>query len=141
LTGLLDHCIAKADDVGYLVSEYVESVERSPTALLPLAVLRIADISDDGILSLLAAIEFTAFRAGCELAPRALPIFIQRFAGKFPILSQYMRECLSARPAVGSVSTKGFSSGADQLQELRETAYRTVRPRSYRGVKCIEQGD
>lgn len=139
ITALLNRIAAEEAILGDFLTAYLADDGRSPGALLPLAALRNVDITDESILSLLAAVELLAFRAGCELGARAIPIFIQRFAGQFPVLCARIRARLAAHVSLTKSSANSSLSGADLVQDLREQAYRSVRPRNYKGVKCIEQ--
>lgn len=139
ITALLDRITAEEADLRVFLAAYLSDNGRFPEALLPLAALQNVDIKDEFILSLLSAIELLAFRTGCGLGARAIPIFIQRFAGQFPILCARMQTRLAAHVSLAKSSANSSLSGADLVQNLREQACRSVRPRNYKGVKCIEQ--
>lgn len=139
IVALLDSQIGSETASADLLASYVADVLGSPDGLLPLAGMARLDLTDDSVLALLAAVELVAFRSGLDVEMRGIPTFVQRFADQFPAICDRMRPRIAARFSGAQHRASSGSSAIDPVQEFREQAHRAVRPRNYRGVKCIEQ--
>ncbi|MEI6807632.1 MAG: protein kinase [bacterium] len=122
-----------------LFMEHATKAGASCTLMLPLIKMQSVNLSDDRVLAILTSLELVAIHNQCGVSLRGLPLFVQRFGRQYPVLCARLRtEMTKHDPAPGGIGAMSGPGSAVEEDIDRKTSH-AVRPRHYRGIKCLER--
>ncbi|MBI4028444.1 MAG: serine/threonine protein kinase [Verrucomicrobia bacterium] len=138
LASLLDSVPSEDTGAAARLMQQARIANASLEALVPLVGMQSIDLSDD-VLCLLSSLEALALQRHSDIELRAMPTFIQRFGGQYPVLCNRLRTKFVARNTAARSPPGSAASTPMADDDLVQQVHQMVRARNYRGVRCLEK--